>query len=151
MILEELYRYLVVFITAALPVVELRGAIPLARTLGLEPPLSFILAVGGNILPVAPLLLLLEPVRNYLEKEITFLQRFFAWLDNRTHKRSRNVEKYGMIGLVLLTAIPLPTTGAWTASLVAIMFKISFWPSFSAICAGVVIAGVVVTTITFWW
>lgn len=134
-----------VILMAAMPVVELRGAIPLALTLGFTPGSALLLAVLGNLLPVAPLLLLLQPVRKFLEQNLSLFQRFFAWLDARTYKRSTQVEKYGMLGLVLLTAVPLPTTGAWTASLAAVLFKISFWPALIAISTGVVMAGILVT------
>ncbi len=147
--LQEIPPAIWVVITGAAPVFELRGAIPLAWQLGFDPLPAFILAVLGNLLPIIPLLLLLQIVREFLEKRVPVFQSFFAWLDRRTYKRSDRVKKYGVFGLIILTAIPLPTTGAWTASLAAVLFKLPFWSSFFAILTGVIIAGILVLLITF--
>ena len=133
-----------VFFTAGLPIVELRGAIPLAISLGIEPGKAYWLAVFGNVVPVIPLLLLLQPVRDLLIRYSALMERFFNWLDQRTLRKSKQINKYGALGLILFTAIPLPTTGAWTASLAAILFKIRFRYAFPAIVAGILLAGVVV-------
>ena len=133
-----------VFFTAWLPIVELRGAIPLAISLGIEPGKAYWLAVLGNVVPVIPLLLLLQPVRALLISHSALMERFFNWLDQRTLRKSKQINKYGALGLILFTAIPLPTTGAWTASLAAILFKIRFRYAFPAIVAGILLAGVIV-------
>lgn len=134
-----------VFFTAWLPFIELRGAIPLAISLGIEPLTAFWIGVAGNAVPVIPLLLLLEPVRVFLIRNSRLMARFFDWLYARTIRKSDQVDKYGALGLILFTAIPFPTTGAWTASLAAVVFKIKFRYALPAILAGVIIAGVVVT------
>lgn len=140
-----LSRELAVFLTAWLPFIELRGAIPLAVSLGIKPLDAFFLGVAGNTLSVIPLLLLLKPVREILIRKSQLMARFFDWLHARTIRKSDNVEKYGALGLILFTAVPLPTTGAWTASLAAIIFKIKFKYAFPAITAGIIIAGIAVT------
>ena len=140
-----------VFFIAWLPFVELRLAIPLGISLGINPWLAFFLGFSGNIMPVVPLLFFLKPVRIFLQNKSVLLSRFFAWLDQRTYKKSDKVYKYGALGLIFFTAVPLPTTGAWTASLAAMLFKIKFIYAFPAIIAGVLIAAIVVTltSITF--
>ncbi len=148
-ILGQLPPAVYIILMSATPIVELRGAIPLAWQMGLPPGAAFFLAVLGNLLPVIPLLLALSLVRDFTEKRIPPIKSFFAWLDQRTHRRSDRVEKYGVLGLILLTAIPLPTTGAWTASLAAVLFKLPFWPSFFAITGGVILAGILVMFFTF--
>ncbi|MFW5999707.1 MAG: COG2426 family protein, partial [Halanaerobiaceae bacterium] len=140
-----LNREVAVFLTAWLPFIELRGAIPLAISLGITPLNAFLLGVAGNTLSVIPLLLLLNPVREFLIQNSRLMARFFDWLYERTIRKSDNVEKYGALGLILFTAVPLPTTGAWTASLAAIIFKIKFKYAFPAITMGVIIAGIAVT------
>ncbi len=142
---EHLSGELAVFLTAWLPFIELRGAIPLGIKLGIDPIQVFILAVIGNIIPIIPILLLLNPVREFLIRNSQIMKRFFDWLYNRTIRKSDQVDKYGALGLILFTAVPLPTTGAWTASFAAIIFKIKFKYAFPAIVAGVLLAGVVVT------
>jgi len=153
--LEELFitlkelvsKEFAVFIAAMLPVTELRASIPLAISWGLSPTKAFVLSVIGNAVPVIPLLFLLDPVTKYLRR-IELFDRFFSWLYARTRRKSDKVDKYGAIGLILFTAIPLPTTGAWTASVAATIFKIRFRSAFPAIITGVIIAGVVITLLS---
>ena len=137
-----------VIMTAALPVSELRGAIPLGLVkFGLPVFRTYVLAVIGNLIPVIPLLIFLEPVSQKLRR-FKLWDRFFEWLYRRTRKRAEIVEKYEAVGLALFVAIPLPVTGAWTGSVAALLFRIKFKYAFPAIICGVLIAGVVVTTLT---
>ncbi|NOZ58146.1 MAG: small multi-drug export protein [Euryarchaeota archaeon] len=137
---------LVVVAVAAMPVSELRGAIPLAlKVYGMSPLKSYVLAVAGNLLPVPVLLLFLGRVENYLRRFRLF-DSFFSWLFSRTRRRTGDkVEKYGALGLVPFVALPLPVTGAWTGVAAAYIFGIKFRYAFPAIALGVLIAGVVVT------
>ena len=138
---------LAILMVATLPFIELRGAIPLAIAMGLEPRQAFLLGIVGNLLPIVPLLLLLTPVTEFL-RVFTIFDRFFEWLHQRTIRQSDKVEKYGAFGLIFFTAIPIPTTGAWTATVAATLFRIRFKYAFPAISFGVLVAGVVVTFIT---
>ncbi len=138
-----------VMITGSLPVVELKGAIPLAKQIGLGAFAAFAWAVLGNILPVTPLMLFLEPLREYWEGRSALIQKIFLWLDQRSKHRGKKIKQYGPIGLAILTAIPLPYTGAWTASIVAIFLKIPFWPAFFSILAGIVVAGILTTILVY--
>ena len=138
-------REFAVFVTAWLPIVELRGAIPLALSLGIEPGKAFFLGVTGNMVPVIPILFLLRPVRDFLIRNSVLMEKFFDWLYERTIRKSDNVERYGALGLILFTAIPFPTTGAWTACLAAVIFNIKFRYAFPAVVIGVLLAGIVVT------
>lgn len=146
---EHFTRELAVLLTAAFPFIELRGAIPLAATWDMQPLRAFFLAVLGNSLPVIPLLLLLDPLTEFLSRHFTIFNRFFTWLHRRTLAKSDKVEKYGAIGLILFTAIPLPTTGAWTACVAAVLFRIPIRYAFPAILAGVVIAGCLLTVLSY--
>lgn len=140
---------LAVIVTAAVPIVELRGAIPLAALLGMSAGKAFVLSVVGNIIPIIPLLLALDPVAKYLARRFKTFERFFDWLYARTMRKSDNVQKYGALGLLIFTAVPLPTTGAWTACAAAVLFRIPFYLAFPAISVGVVLAGVIVTLISY--
>ncbi len=141
-------------IIGMLPVSELRGAIPLALApvevggFGMSAPEAYILAVLGNMIPVIPLLLFLEPVSDFLRRWRIF-DIFFTWLFTRTHhNHSERFEKYGTLALTIFVAIPLPVTGAWTGCAAAFVFGIKFKHALPAIFAGVLIAGVVVTVLT---
>ena len=146
---------LVTVFLAALPVSELRGAIPYAMTVGgMSWQKAFALSVVGNILPVVPILLLLESVSNRLRR-YKLWDRFFTWLFERTRRRGRLVERFEALGLVLFVAVPLPVTGAWTGCVAAFIFKIPLKLALPAIISGIMIAGTVVTLaslgmITIW-
>ena len=128
---------------AALPVFELRGAIPLGVSLGLPFARLYFLALLGNLIPVLPLLLLFKYFFQHLEN-IKFLGRFFKWWFRRVERKSKLVERWGFWGLVLFVAIPMPVTGAWTGTVAATLFEIGTRKAFLAILIGVAIAGIVV-------
>ena len=136
-------KEIAVIILAALPVSELRGAIPLAIALDFSPLKAYLLAFFGNMIPVLPLLFLFQPISNRL-RHIKIFERFFDWLFERTRKKASLVEKFEALGLILFVAIPLPITGAWTGCVAAALFKIRFRYAFIAITLGVIIAGFIV-------
>ncbi|NLH21424.1 MAG: small multi-drug export protein [Methanothrix sp.] len=138
--------WLIVLLAAALPVSELRGAIPLAiGVYGYDPWQAYLLAVLGNLLPVVPLLLFLGPVSDWLRR-FTFWDKFFTWLFSRTRRKYiREHESFSLTALALFVAVPLPVTGAWTGCAIAFLVGFRFWPAFAAISAGVLLAGVIVT------
>ncbi|MDD5724842.1 MAG: small multi-drug export protein [Candidatus Omnitrophica bacterium] len=132
-----------VLLVSALPVLELRGGIPLALSLGIPPFKAFLLGVAGNSLIVLPALFLFEPVTCALRR-FKLWAGFFDWLFERTRKKADRIQKYESLGLALLVAVPLPMTGAWTGVIAASLFKIRFRYAFPAIIAGVLCAGVIV-------
>lgn len=145
--------WLAVILMAAIPVVELRLSIPIAILkppygFGMDPILALSLSIIGNMLPVIPLLLYLEPVSSYLRRWRSW-DRYFTWLFTRTHrKHSENFEKYGSIGLALFVGVPLPATGAWTGCAAAFVFGFKFKNALLAIFAGVLMAGIIMTILT---
>lgn len=128
---------------SAAPVSELRGGLPLGLVYGFHPATSFFLAVIGNLLPVLPLLLGLGWGERQLRR-FTPLERPLDWVFTRTRRKGRFIERYGSIGLILLVAIPLPATGAWTGAIAAFLFGIPPKRAFPLIVVGVLIAGIVV-------
>ncbi|MFH1665652.1 MAG: small multi-drug export protein [Candidatus Omnitrophota bacterium] len=136
-----------VVVLAALPVSELRGAIPLALAMGFSAQKAYLLSVAGNMLPVLPLLFFLQPISDKLRHFPAF-ERFFNWLFERTKKKAALIEKFEALGLILFVAVPLPVTGAWTGCVAATLFKIRFRYAFLSILAGVVIAGIIVLTVS---
>ncbi len=147
-LLSSLPKELAVFILGMMPVSELRGAIPFGVAIGIPIKKVLFLAIIGNIVPVIPLLFLLEPLSNYLRRFPPF-KVFFGWLFERTRRKAAAVEKYEALGLIFFVSIPLPMTGAWTGCLAATLFKIRLRYALFAITTGVLIAAVIVTTITF--
>ena len=133
-----------VILVGMLPIFELRGAIPLGFYLNLPILKTFILAVLGNLIPVIPILFLLKPVSDTLQRFFLF-KRFFNWFFEYTQKKSEIIQKYEVLGLAIFVAIPFPMTGAWTGAVAASLFKIKFRYAFWAITIGVLIAGILVT------
>jgi len=131
---------------SALPLSELRVAIPIALTIYKMPVFpAYFFAVLGNIVPAIFLLLFLKPFSEYLRRWHYF-NIFFEWLFKRTRRDTeKKFEKYGAIFLLFFVAVPLPLTGAWTGSAAAFIFGIRFWYAFPTIVGGVMIAGVIVT------
>ncbi|WP_077369548.1 COG2426 family protein [Anaerosalibacter sp. Marseille-P3206] len=147
-IFETIKEELMVMLVAAMPLSELRGAIPLGITMGFTPWESTVLSIIGNIIPVPFLLKLLEPIMNYLENTKLF-SKTIQWVKRRTLKRSRDkIKKYSIFGLFILVAIPLPTTGAWTGCIAATLLKIDFKNALTSIISGVIAAGIIVYTLS---
>ena len=135
------------FLVGMTPVLELRGAIPLGVAAGLPPLTACAAAILGNIVPVPFIMLLVRRVFRWLRKT-AFLGPKIDWLERRAHLKGRLVRRYRLPGLLLLVAVPLPGTGAWTGVLVATLLDIRLRHAFPAIAAGVVIAGVLITLLT---
>ncbi|MBO4216935.1 MAG: small multi-drug export protein [Clostridia bacterium] len=146
--LNTVGRELCVFFCAMLPIIELRGAIPLGTAFGMPLWQTFFIALAGNLLPVPFILLLIRWIIG-LMKKIPFMKRFAEWLEKKAENRREKVEKAEFWGLFLLVAIPLPGTGAWTGSLVAAVLGMKYWKSFFAIVLGVITAGIVVLLISY--
>jgi uncharacterized membrane protein len=134
------------FLLGAAPISELRGAIPFAILMHNMNPLSaYFFSVLGNAVPVFLLLYFLNPVSLWLSKNFAFMKKFFDYLFEKTKKEhSKKIKERGYFALFIFTAIPLPLTGAWTASLVALLFGFSFLKSAIAIIGGVMLAGIIV-------
>jgi uncharacterized membrane protein len=138
-------KELIVVIISALPVVELRGALPVAINVFNMPWYwAYLLAVIGNMLPVPILLLFFDSLAKLVSK-VEVGRRLVNWVLERTRRHGKLIERYERIGLMLFVAIPLPFTGAWTGSIVAFLMGMKFRYSFLPILCGVLIAGVIVT------
>ena len=134
---------------AMVPVVELRGAIPYGVVAGLSVPVAFVLAIIGNLVAIPVLVLFTRKVFEWLRKMSGGLDRIVSKLEAKAEKNKEVVLKYQFWGLVLLVAIPLPGTRAWTGALVAAMMDMRLKRAMPAITLGVLIAGVIVTTVTY--
>ena len=134
-------------LVAMIPVVELRGAIPVGVSLGLDYWVAFCAAVVGNMIPVPFIILFIERIFKWLRKSEK-IGKLIDKLEAKAHAKGRLVEKYKVLGLCLLVAIPLPGTGAWTGALVAAILDIPLKKAIPTIVLGVVIAGLIVAFVT---
>ena len=146
--LKTIGRELCVFFCAMLPIIELRGAVPLGAGLGLPWWQSFGLSLLGNTLPVSILLLLWQVILRVLRR-FKWTAGVADWLEARALRSRERVENRAFWGLLIFVAIPLPGTGAWTGSLLASLTGIRFWKALLAIVLGVIGAGVIMTVISY--
>ena len=140
------HETLLTFATAMVPVLELRGAIPVGVAAGLSPLAACAIAVLGNMVPVPFILLLIRRIFDWLRG--TRFGPKIDWLERRAHLKGRVVRKYRLVGLMILVAVPLPGTGAWTGALIAAFLNIRLRHALPAITLGLLIAGSLVTLMT---
>lgn len=135
-------------VTAMMPILEIRGAIPVGVASGLDPWLAFAVGFVGNMLPIPILILLTRKIIEWLKKH-NMLVKLTAWLENKGSKGAQKVQKYSFWGLFILVAIPLPGTGAWTGALVASLLDMRLKRALPAIAMGVAAAGLIVLLVTY--
>ncbi len=135
-------------VTAMMPILEIRGAIPVGVASGLDPWLAFAVGFVGNMLPIPILILLTRKIIEWLKKH-NVLVKLTAWLENKGSKGAQKVQKYSFWGLFILVAIPLPGTGAWTGALVASLLDMRLKRALPAIAMGVAVAGLIVLLVTY--
>ena len=140
-----LIEYLKVFGISMVPVLELRGALILAAADGLDPVISYIVCVIGNILPVPFLILFVRPIFEWMRTHASWMKRIVEKLEAKAADKSDVIKKYEMLGLFILVAVPLPGTGAWTGSLVAAVLGMRLKNSLPVIALGVMAAGLIMT------
>ena len=140
---------LLTFLVAMVPVVELRGAIPFGVVRGLNLWTAIIASVLGNLVPVPFIILFIRGIFAWMRAHMPKLDGLVTRMEKKAEKNRAAVEKYAFWGLAILVAIPLPGTGAWTGALVAAMMEMRLKRAFPAIAIGVVIAGVIVSVVTY--
>lgn len=145
-------KYIIVFFVSMVPLIELRGAIPIAVGLGLNKLISFIIAIIGNMLPVPFIYLFARKILEW-GKDKKVIGSFFTWCLNKGERGGRKLEEKAGKGLYwalfLFVGIPLPGTGAWTGTLAASMLKLDFKKTVLAVMAGVVLAGLIMMAVSF--
>jgi uncharacterized membrane protein len=147
---DILGKELGVVICSTLPVIELRGGVPMGAALGLPWWQSYIFAVLGNMIPV-PIILLF--VRSFIlwmsNSRFRICRKIANKLERKAEKNRPKIEKYAFWGITLFIAIPLPMTGAWTGSLVCATIGEKFWRAMLAAFIGVLISGAIMTIISY--
>lgn len=140
-------KYLLLFLVSMVPIIELRGAIPIAVGWELNLPLSYLISVIGNILPVPFIILFGKFILSKLA-QIKKIGPFFQKIIDRADRKAKTLGKAELLGLYLFVAIPLPGTGAWTGALIAAILRLRLKNAFFAIAAGVITAGVIMLLVS---
>ncbi len=142
-------RLLQTFLISMVPVLELRAGIPYGVSLGLDYHAAALAAILGNLFPVPIIILFVRQVFAWLRKKSGKLDAWISGMENKAELKGEKVRRYGALGLILLVAIPLPGTGAWTGALVAAVLGLRMRDALPAIIAGVVIAAAIVLGLTY--
>ena len=145
---EAFANYVYVLIISMVPIIELRGALPVASILNMPFLPSLIVSIIGNLLPIPFILWLITHICNWLKTTRAFAW-FPAFLERKVEKNKYKVTKYANWGLFIFVAIPLPGTGAWTGALIASFLDFKFKDALLSIFGGVVTAGIIMTIISY--
>ena len=142
-------KYLIVFFVSMVPIVELRGAIPIAEGLGLNIFLYYPIAIIGNMLPVPIIYLFARKVLEW-GKDKKVIGKFFTWCLEKGEKGGEKLKKSAgnngiFWALLIFVGIPLPGTGAWTGTLAASFLNLDFKTSVTAVALGVLLAGIIMS------
>ena len=130
------------------PVIELRGAIPIAVGHGLDLGFAIFLSIIGNMIPVPFIIIFIRRIFKWMRTKSKKLEKLVSYFEKKADKHKDKVTKYGFWGLFILVAIPLPGTGAWTGALVAAMMDIRLKTAIPAILLGVITAGIIVALVS---
>lgn len=147
-----LKKYILTFLISMVPLVELRGAIPIGKGMGLSLTEAVAISMVGNMIPMPIIFFFARKVLEWgADKPV--IGKFFTWCLEKGHKGGEKLkEKAGSKGmfwaLMLFVGIPLPGTGAWTGTLAASMLDLDFKQSVIAVVCGVALAAVIITVLT---
>ena len=147
-----LKKYILIFFVSMVPIVELRGAIPIAVGMGLDKLPSFIIAIIGNMIPV-PFIYFFARKLLVWGKDKKVIGKFFNWCLEKGNSAGKKLEnktgKSIYIALMFFVGIPLPGTGAWTGTLAASILNLNFKKSIIAATLGVLLAGLIMMAVSF--
>lgn len=136
------------FLISMVPVLELRGAIPIGVAHGLDYRAAIAVSIVGNLVPVPFIVLFIRKIFAWLRTKSERLNAFVTRMEQRALKKSDTVRRARFWGLFLFVAIPLPGTGAWTGALIAAVLNMRLKRAVPVIFLGVVIAGCIITLLT---
>ncbi|MCI6360109.1 MAG: COG2426 family protein [Oscillospiraceae bacterium] len=142
-------KIIMTFLISMVPVVELRGAIPIGVAHGLNFWVAIAVSIVGNLVPVPFIIIFIRKIFAWLRTKSAWLNNLVTRLENRALKKTDTVRKFKFWGLFIFVAIPLPGTGAWTGALVAAMLEMRVKDAFPAIALGVLTAGIIVAFVTY--
>ena len=144
--MKLIWKYLICFLVSMVPLIELRGAIPMAVGFNLNMVWAYIICIIGNMLPVPVIFFFARKVLEW-GRDKKFIGKFFTFCLEKGHKGGQKLhEKAGrglFLALLLFVGIPVPGTGAWTGTLAASLLDMDFKSSVAAVLLGVILAGVI--------
>ena len=142
-------EFLFTMLVSMIPVVELRGGLPMGVALGLRPWQALVASILGNMIPLPFVVVYIRGVFKWTRRRLPRFNGVVNTLEKKAHLGGRRVSKYKYLGLMILVAIPLPGTGGWTGALAAAFLDMPLRKALPSILAGVCIAGTIVLFITY--
>ncbi len=144
--MSVLAKYFILFVVSMVPLIELRGAVPIGTGMGLPWHWTLIVSIIGNCLPIPIIIFFVKSVLTWMRScQIKFFSKISNKMFEKVEKHRSQIEKYATWGLFLFVAIPLPGTGAWTGALVASILDMKKSKAFISIFGGVITAGLIMT------
>ncbi len=145
----DIGKYLATLIISMIPVIELRGAIPIGVSLGLSHAEAMGISIIGNMLPVPFIILFIRPIFRWMTRKSGKLARLAEKLETKAEGKWDKIHRYQFFALTIFVAIPLPGTGAWSGALIAAVMNMRLRNALPSILLGVLIAGILVSGITY--
>lgn len=143
-----LSKEVIVFIISILPILELRGGLIAATLLDVKFLTGYIVSIVGNILPIPIVLLFLEKIFDFLKK-FKWTGKLVSKFERKVLLKKKQIDKYGYLGLLLFVGIPLPGTGAWTGSALAVLLHLDRKKSFIYIFLGIILASIIMSIFSY--
>ena len=140
-------EYIKLFFLSMVPIIELRGAIPLGIAMDLNPIYIYIICVIGSSIISVPVVLMFRQVIDYLRHR-KYFNKLIRWVDKKIEGKSKKLKATSIIGLIVFVGVPLPTTGSWSGSALASIFKMRIVDSLLGIFIGNAIAGTIILTLS---
>ena len=142
-------KIITTFLISMVPVIELRGAIPIGVGRGLPFWVAVLVSIIGNLIPVPFIIIFIKKIFAFMREKMPRLNGLVTRLENKANSKSETVQKYAFWGLFIFVAVPPPGTGAWTGALIAAMLEMPLKKAFPSILLGVLSAGAIVTFVTY--
>ncbi len=139
-------EYIKLMFFSMIPVIELRGAIPLGIAMDLHPIYLYLFCLLGSTIVAIPIVLVFRQVIDYLRHR-KYFNKIVRWIDNKIDGRAKKLKSASIIGLILFVGVPLPTTGSWSAAALASIFKMRIKDALMGIFIGNAMAGIIVSAL----
>ncbi|WP_122641327.1 COG2426 family protein [Romboutsia sp. Marseille-P6047] len=137
-------EYIKLMFFSMVPVIELRGAIPLGIAMDLHPVYLYLFCLLVSTIVAVPIVLVFRQVIDYLRHR-KYFNKIVRWIDNKIDGRAKKLKSASIIGLILFVGVPLPTTGSWSAAALASIFKMRIKDALMGIFIGNAMAGIIVS------
>ena len=146
-----MWKYIMTLLVSMVPIVELRGAIPIGVAAGVPWKIAVVISMVGNMIPVPFIFFFARKILEW-GKDKPYIGKFFTWCLEKGHHGGEKLQAKAGKGmfwaLLLFVGIPLPGTGAWTGTLAASLLDLDFKKSVIAVTCGVLLAAVIITVLT---